>query len=240
MWAIVRLPHEETMDLESEMSRQPIAWMWNHIVPGATWLSMPNHGDGTYIPGLPDGLAYPWGLPVECKADRGSLYTGNPDYPATKSRDWKQGDKLPQTTGLHTSQRNWLEGVCRKPGNYIPFYMAAWMNPLKDGRLDHRLDRYFLVNVDVWLDMEHTAVTKYSTRSVPLNSDTTNYKYRTELNVEKWFGQFALIQYLRVTEKGKRVAWRIPVDHPLWDDLRRHQSTLLSNLELVRRGYDVN
>ena len=222
------------MDLESDHCRSPLAWMLNHTIPGAYWLSEANYGNGMYTSGKPDGFAMPWGLPIECKADRGSLYTGNSKYPASKSKDWKPGDLLPQTTGLHTSQRNWLGQMCRQPGAYIPYYMAAWINPITKGNIKHEFDRLFLVNVDVWLDMEYIATTRYDTHSIPLNATTTNYKYRRELNVERWFGAYALDQYQRVNEKGKKTfAWRIPATHPVWDDLRQHQLTILTNIEFI-------
>ena len=209
------------MDLESDMCRGPVAWMFNHTIPGATWLPESNFGNGMYESGRPDAFVSPWGLPVECKADRGSLYTGNPESDAT--------------VGFHAAQRNWLDKVCRKPGAYIPFYMAVWLNPLRDGRLNHKLDRLFLVNVDVWLDMEYAAVTHFNTRSIPLNADVTNYKYRKELNVERWFYPYALHMSQRLKDKGeKAVAWSIPKQHPVWDDLRSHQVNLLANLEYLR------
>ena len=210
------------MDLESDMCRQPVAWMFNHVVPGATWLTEANYGNNMYESGRPDAIAMPWMLPVECKADKGSLYTGNPESDAT--------------VGFHKAQRNWLDKVCRKPGAYIPFYMALWMNPIREGRIKHTLDRLFLVNVDVWLDMEYVAVTHFGTRSIPLNDTTTNFKYRKELNVERWFGAYALDQYQRINEKGERtIAWKIPNNHPVWDDLRRHQMNLLENIEYLTK-----
>ena len=221
------------------MCRSPLAWMFNHAIPGATWITEANAGLGIYESGRPDGFAMPWMLPVECKADRGSLYTGDPDRPARKSKDWKEGDPSPEKKGFHTSQRHWLANVCRKPGAYVLYYMAVWINPSREGRIDHCLDRLFLVNVDWWLNLEYVATNQYDTRSVPLNPQCTNYKYRNQLNVEKWFSPFALDQYKRTTDTGKKlIAWRIPAKHPLWDDLRRHQLSLVKNINFQRNHFN--
>jgi hypothetical protein len=223
------------MDLEDRMCRQPLAWMWNQLVPGCAWISEANAGMGLYESGRPDGFVSPWMLPLECKADRGSLYTGNPTFPARKGPGWKEGDPQPEKRGFHTAQRDWLNRVCRKPGAYIPYQIAVWIHPAFSGRLDHRLSRLFIVNADRWLDMEYAAVSRFGTRSIPLDDSVTGFRYRRELNVMRWFAPFALEQYRRVTETSRtEIAWRVPASHPLWDDLRRHQLALIENLEFQR------
>jgi hypothetical protein len=128
---------------------------------------------------------------VECKADKGGLYLGDPADPDS-------------TSGWHHHQRGWWNEIA-VPVN-LPYFIAAWLyserNPT---RIYHKNARLFLVPPKAWLATEARLNGRMT---LALNADLEREHAYKAITAE---GEFA--QYSLVLGTG---GWQIPASHLFW------------------------
>jgi len=184
------------MKAEQHYCRGPLARMFN-CLPNTRWISNPNLtftngriNPTQYESGRPDAFVISQGriVCVECKADFGSVFLGDPSDPTNR-------------TGWHYSQRNWYE-YCAQ-GTSTPYYIGLWVYPVcSPKRIKLALAKLFLVPAPVWLDLEDKAKTK----RLPLDNDVRGAR-KHSLTICHAFDSYRL----RYFDGG----WELPKTHPL-------------------------
>lgn len=152
------------MALENTYCRKPAAKILN--ASGLiTWIYNSNPGNGTYISGRPDGEAlchgknFENGVPrmvfVECKADEGKLYLGNPDDPS-------------DTSGFHHHQRSWWRQVAEKAN--ASFCILTWIYPEREPPMYLQKNALlYLVEPKTWLALEESIKDRHNHKTAKLD-----------------------------------------------------------------------
>jgi hypothetical protein len=185
---------------EQKYCRTPMAAMFN-AMPGSRWATNTNtfaRKGGRKASrvvnsperGRPDAFVNWSGafFDLECKADFGSLYLGNPD-------------NAQETIGFHASQRWWYFNKALPTGT--PYWLAVWIHKERNPRrVTHRNAVMYLVPAEMWLSLE-AAAKAIGTRTVPL------FAREGKLSVAEWWRGHEL-EYVN-SEAG----YRIPARHPV-------------------------
>jgi len=130
-------------------------------------------------------------IAIECKADMGSLYLGNP------------GDEN-ATDGWHFHQRQWWREIA--VASQLPYFIAAWVySERKPSRVYQKNARLFLVPPEAWLATEAKLNGR---KTLSLNADLEHERAYKDITAESEFASFAL-----VFDQGQ---WQIPANHPFW------------------------
>lgn len=185
---------------ENTHCRPQVARLFNRL-PHTAWLPNTNNGLG-YESGRPDAFVAHRGrlLCVECKADFGSFFLGEPDDPNVK-------------VGWTGAQRNWYAKVARP--TETPYYLALWVYSEREPvrKYQHKAALY-LAPPEAWLELEIASLScPAPARTVALNSDLERIHARKHITAEAYFSRYAL----RWIET---VGWTIPEEHPIQEFLQ--------------------